>query len=129
MKIDLPHPSEIDSVGTQIVIHPWDTWNVDITLAYVVVPLLKQLKVTKHGYPSEFSNEAEWDDVMDEMIFAFESKLTDWEDQYYGPWVKDPEKNTGGEFEWIDHAGLKAHQERITNGFKLFGKYYENLWD
>jgi hypothetical protein len=25
--------------------------------------------------------------------------------------------------------GMQRVQERITNGFRLFGKYYENLWD
>ena len=64
------------------------------------------------------------------MIWTFEQKMDEnWNEQYYGPWVKDSEKNIGGEFEWIDHDGLKAHQERMTNGFKLFGKYYESLWD
>ena len=28
-----------------------------------------------------------------------------------------------------DDEGIKAHQKRITNGFRLFGKYYEGLWD
>ena len=28
-----------------------------------------------------------------------------------------------------DLKGAKAYQKRITNGFRLFGKYYENLWD
>ena len=28
-----------------------------------------------------------------------------------------------------DWEGRKAYQERISNGFRLFGKYYENLWD
>ncbi len=29
----------------------------------------------------------------------------------------------------IDEKGLKAYHERISNGLKLFGKYYRNLWD
>ena len=29
----------------------------------------------------------------------------------------------------VDWDGLKAHQERKTNGYRLFGKYYEGLWD
>jgi hypothetical protein len=29
----------------------------------------------------------------------------------------------------IDMAGLDAWQKRKTRGYKLFGKYYENLWD
>ena len=28
-----------------------------------------------------------------------------------------------------DTDGMTAYQERISNGFRLFGKYYENLWD
>jgi hypothetical protein len=30
---------------------------------------------------------------------------------------------------WEDEEGRAAHQKRMTAGFKLFGKYYENLWD
>jgi hypothetical protein len=29
----------------------------------------------------------------------------------------------------VDWEGMKAEQARITNGFRLFGKYYEGLWD
>ena len=29
----------------------------------------------------------------------------------------------------IDHVGLDAHQSRKSNGFRLFGKYYQALWD
>jgi len=28
-----------------------------------------------------------------------------------------------------DKEEMKAEQERISNGFRLFGKYYESLWD
>jgi hypothetical protein len=29
----------------------------------------------------------------------------------------------------IDSEGMARVQARITNGFRLFGKYYEALWD
>ena len=29
----------------------------------------------------------------------------------------------------VDHEGLDAHNERIKNGLRLFGKYYRTLWD
>jgi hypothetical protein len=29
----------------------------------------------------------------------------------------------------VDWEGQRAYQERIANGFKLFGKYFESLWD
>ena len=77
-----------------------------------------------------------WDWIMDEMIWAFNQKCRDnWEDDYYeyremGPEEsKDPDSLFGLKLVWEDREGQKAHQERMKNGFKLFGKYYENLWD
>jgi hypothetical protein len=115
---------------TSIKIHDYDTWNMDHTLALVILPMLKQLKETKHGYPHELSEE-EWDNILDEMIWAFKQKCRDnWEDDYYGDYVEDQKNGSMvGSFKWIDHEGLKTHQERMTNGFRLFGKYFENLWD
>jgi len=103
-----------------------DTWSMDNTLAYIIHPMLVQLKATQHGHPANLS-ERQWDDTLDEMIWAFKQKMDfNWEDQFYGPYIKKAGKHS---FEWIDHEGLKAHQKRMTAGFKLFGIYYENLWD
>ena len=134
-----------------------DTWSMDHTLANIIVPMLKQLKETKHGAPNVDPKDVpiplrpkkqdvlrykevgetddkffeRWDWVMDEMIWAFEQKLdADWESDYYGPWVEGEDgKLVTGYFEWVDDKGRIAHQERMTNGFRLFGKYYESLWD
>jgi hypothetical protein len=112
---------------TSIKIHNYDTWSMDDTLAPIILPMLKQLQETKHGYPGNLT-EQEWDDILDEMIWAFEEKCKDdWQDQYYGPHI--PNDGGIGNFEWIDRDGLEKHQERMSNGFRLFGKYYENLWD
>ena len=122
-----------------VQIDPWDTWNMDTTLAHIVVPMLKQLKATKHGYPSDLPNEAAWDDILNKMIFSFNSKLHDWESQFQSgehdiEWIDNGDGTTTMErgpndtFE-IDMEGHKAYQARIDEGFALFGKYYENLWD
>jgi hypothetical protein len=68
---------------------------------------------------------------MDEMIWAFEQKCRDhWEDDYYGDYIEDQKNGPiAGSFEWIDHEGRQKHQERMSNGFRLFGTYFENLWD
>ena len=81
-----------------------DTWSMDHTLAHIILPMLVQLKENNHGFRANLE-EQEWDDIMDEMIWAFEQKCRD---------------------NWEDREG---QQLRMTNGFKLFGKYYENLWD
>lgn len=134
-----------------------DTWSMDHTLAPIIHPMLVQLKATKHGAPMvdmldvpkelrmtkkqldacaktgdvDHKHFERWDWVLDEMLWAFEQKCRDdWQDDFYGPYIEDPKNGPmAGSFEWIDHDGMKAHQTRMTNGFKLFGKYYENLWD
>ena len=98
----------------KVRIDRWDTWSMDHTLAHIVLPMLVQLKATQHGHPANMT-EQEWDDILDEMIWAFEQKCRDdWMDDYDYSWNSE---------------GAKAHQERMSNGFRLFGKYYENLWD
>ena len=133
----------------KVRIDRWDTWSMDHTLAHIVLPMLIQLKETKHGatyvdpddcpkdlrpkeqneYGTDDTHFARWDWVMDEMIFAFASKSEDWEEQYYGEWVEDETKAFSGYHINVDDEGRKAHQERMSNGFRLFGKYYESLWD
>tara|TARA_R110000850_G_C9973231_1_gene465336 strand:- start:2397 stop:3023 length:627 start_codon:yes stop_codon:yes gene_type:complete len=141
----------------EVRIDPWDTWSVDHTLAPIILPMLIQLKATKHGAPlvtnSDVPKELQatkenideyckggnadskhferWDWVLDEMIWAFEQKCRDhWQEDYYGPYIEGKDGELfSGRFEWTDDEGSKAHQLRMTNGFRLFGKYYEHLWD
>ena len=92
-----------------------------------------------------------WDWVMDEMIWTFEQLQPDydWEEQYRSGVADfifvpvDAEgnevpkgKNTFSEMRHgpkhtleMDWEGRKAHQERINNGLRLFGRYYQGLWD
>ena len=131
----------------------------DTTLAHIVIPMLKQLRDENHGNPivdmedrpdhligttpkvynvDEFHFEA-WDWVLGEMLFAFESKHDNWEEQFQSGehdvrWIdinngmSEMVNGPNDTFE-VDVEGLKAYQKRITNGFRLFGKYYEGLWD
>lgn len=95
----------------KIHIDKYDTWSMDHTLAYIIVPMLKQLKVEKHGAPcvhdddvpqelkstSALPKENEydidsnhfkrWDYVLGEMIWAFEQHALD-EDPNF--WIEEP---------------------------------------
>lgn len=134
----------------------WDTWSMDHTLAYMIVPMLKQLKQAKHGAPMVDDEDVpvhlrsssappkendydvddfhfqRWDWVMDEMIWAFEQKLIDDDDGKFFDWSavdhSTPVSEQVSQVK-IDREGLDAHQARKTNGYRLFGKYYEGLWD
>ena len=87
-----------------------------------------------------------WDWVMGEMIWAFEQIQpdADWEAQYTSGTLdtqwKKCEKEYNGESLYemvrgpndtykIDMEGMRKHQDRMSNGFRLFGKYYQGLWD
>jgi hypothetical protein len=83
-----------------------------------------------------------WDWVMDEMIWAFKTKTDiDHDAQFYSgehdiqfvkskeyPFYSEMVRGPNDTFK-IDMEGLKKHEARIQNGFRLFGKYYQALWD
>ena len=126
---------------TSIRIDNYDTWSMDHTLAPIILPMLVQLKETKHGAPmvdmedvpkelratkaqqNKYAKGGDvdpkhferWDWIMDEMIYAFDCKAN--KDEVYM------------RFDINDRDGMKIEQDRIANGFRLFGKYYESLWD
>ena len=149
--LDFIHP-KIDYVK----IDRWDTWSMDHTLALIILPMLKQLQYTKHGAPythdedvpeylrshmaqpkeNEWDTDSlhfmRWDWIIAEMIWAFEQKVTDDNDAPFFDWSQANHKSP-----WdkdyvgpkLDREGLTKHHDRIQNGFRLFGKYYQNLWD
>jgi hypothetical protein len=153
----------------EVHIDNYDIWGMDSTLALIILPMLKLLKEHKQGAPVVDDADvpkrlksssakpltqkekdcghtdelffARWDYVLDEMIWAFEQKTIDWQDQYhsgeidmqfkplddepgYSEMVKGP--NDTHEF---DRKGFSKHSKRMVMGYKLFGKYYQALWD
>jgi hypothetical protein len=129
----------------EVRIDPYDTWSMDHTLGLIIVPMLKQLKATKHGSPfvadadvpeelrstSAPAKENEWDVddnhhkrwdwVMDEMIWAFEQNIDETSDDHFFDRYVEPYV--------YDKDGHRDHMQRIDNGIQLFGKYYQGLWD
>ena len=127
---------------TRIKIHNYDTWSMDHTLAPIILPMLQQLKKEKHGAPwvavidvpkelrptkkqlMDYQKDGttdpkffeRWNWVLDEMIYAFDCKANK-DDVYMRFDIK------------TQREAMDAEQERISNGFRLFGRYYENLWD
>jgi hypothetical protein len=140
----------------EITIDPYDTWGMDHTLALLIVPMLKQLKATKHGAPlvdDEYVPEhlqstaappkenewdvddnhfKRWDYVLDEMIWAMEQIVeSDSDAKFYDHSEVDEEADIMEQVAKVkcDFAALDAHHKRITNGTKLFGIFFQSLWD
>ena len=144
--------------------HHYDHWNASETMAMLVLPILKDLRLHKHGagfvadedVPEHLRStnappkENEWDTdelwfdrfdwVLDEIIWALENTIdTSWENQFY----------TGeSDYKWIpcedgfcemtegpnhtlvfDKDGWKAYHDRVNNGLRLLGTYFNSMWD
>ena len=145
--LDIVHP-KIDYVK----IDYWDIWNMDSTLAPIILPMLKQLKEHKHG-----SGIVDLEDVPEYLRC---DTTEDWDDQkcfdfYREHEVKEGDRDIHARWNWVldemiwafeqlcdydndkefyhgekfDVKGYEKHHNRINNGTRLFGKYYRNLWD
>ena len=136
--INVPFIDEREQT-VKVRIDSWDTWSIDYTLAPIILPMLVQLKETKHGAPhtdfrdvprhlwptkeqeEKYKKTGEvdehwferWDWILDEMIYAFDCKANK-EEVIFRIDKRDAQEE---------------EQNRISNGFRLFGKYYESLWD
>lgn len=94
-----------------------ECWNLDVTLAYLILPRLIHFRHNHCGYPSCFGKFDEdgsfiadddgsekWDNILDSMIAAFWLLIT----------VEFPSKES---------------QIIIDTGLKNFGEYFQLLWD
>ena len=151
----------------KVHIDTWDTWSMDETLAHIIHPMLIQLRDNNHGVgwvdqrdvPKKLrwskaeavayekngdldkNYQVRWIWIMNEMIFAFQAKITDEDNSFgSGDWdvsFEDTGRGDGtSEMKYgpkhtyeSDANAYTEHHTRVSNGFKLFGKYYENLWD
>jgi hypothetical protein len=121
----------------EVRIDPYDTWSMDHTLALIIHPMLLQLKKMNHGYFSSDPEDApsigkgeetdygnndtraidRYNWIMDEMIWTFD-QLAHHDEIFYNE-----------ETDKYDWDAQKAHDNRIQNGLRLFGKYFRGLWD
>jgi hypothetical protein len=110
----------------------------------------RQTKKERESGHTDSTHFERWDWVLDEMIFAFEMKARDdWQDDFrtgeidilWVPVDKDNNPVDKKDAKWFrmergprdthvwDWEGMKRVQDRISNGFRLWGKYFEALWD
>ena len=90
-------------------------------------------KLPKSEHDVDENHFKRWDWVLGEIIWALEQKTSDTADtQFYtklDPSMQSKDINQQMENIVVDMDGLNAWQQRKTRGYKLFGKYFENLWD
>jgi hypothetical protein len=128
MKINIgPYPNGNKKRKVDVQIDKYDTYSMDNTLALIILPMLVQLRNTKHGIPHEFAEVGgenynsqdsfdfyketydesfgkgceRWDEVLDKMIWSFMQLIDDDYDSVY--------HHGDVEFEWKDT------EEKILN--------------
>jgi hypothetical protein len=110
MKVKLGQYPKKGNRKVNVQIEHFDTYSLDHSLAYIILPALIQLKQSKMGVPSEFADVGgadydsqdsfdfykethdacfdiackKWDEILDKMIWSFQQILCDeWENKYH----------------------------------------------
>ena len=82
-----------------------EVWNTDNVLAQLISPRLQAFKaLDKHGYPPEYKDMREWNNIIQKMIDAFEL------------------------LKYV-HTTSPDENKIIEQGLDLFCKFYRYLWD
>lgn len=81
-----------------------DCWNLDISIAYYVLPRLIYLRAKGCGYPCEFDSVEPWNEILDKIIVAFTYMTKD------------------------DFFTVNSHSKEIDEGLDLFRKYFFDFW-
>lgn len=134
-----------------IKIDKYDTWSMDHTLALIILPMLKQLKDTKHGSPlvdmedvPDYMRTTSTEDYDAQLTFDFyhqDEKKYKYDIHDRWDWAlsemiwafeqltdDESEQKFYKNGEW-DMASYEEFNSRKKRGLTLFGKYYQGLWD
>ena len=149
VKIDYYDTWSMDSTLAQIILPMLKQLNA----AKQGAPLVEDEDVPEHlrstaapakanEWDTDANHFARWEWIMEELIWTFTQLHpdSDWEAQYHSgeidiAWGKP---DSHGLVEMLkgpkdthqfDVDGYQRHQARITNGLRLFGRYYQGLWD
>jgi len=105
--LDFVHP-QINYVK----IDRWDTWSMDNTLADIILPMLKQLKETKHGSPT-----VDDDDMPDHLRGT---TTEDWDAQhtfdfYREHQIQEGERDIHARWDWVMDEMIFAFEHHVDD--------------
>jgi len=148
MKVSISKFQKNDKRTIDVQIDKFDTWNLDGTLALIILPALIQLKATKMGVPAEFGDAGgadydmqdsfdfykdshkesfdekckEWDTILDKMIWSFQQiALDDYETRYH---------HGKAEYDWVknDEQYTNPLNGKTEDTFQMVDKNPEEHW-
>ena len=116
-------------------------WNPDQAITMYSLPLIKKLRENvEHGCPVDLTP-TKWKNIINKIIYSMEQTLT--ESDYPECECKNCLQRKKASFSFQDLKDgklpclsgkkymfqVKKYNKRVQEGFTLFGKYYQNLWD
>ena len=87
-----------------------ETWSLDASITLFILPRLKRFRKiieTVRSYPADLKDANVWLEILDKMIFSFETMFKEWQD---GEQIS------------------RDDQIKKNEGLKLFAEYFEALW-
>lgn len=125
----------------------YDAWECFAVLTKIIYPYLKNfIEAKRMGYPilhkedlivstegpydeiKDKMSQQEWEDILQQMLFAFEYVYQYEHDNKIARDLKRKLKEKYGN--WKEDSTCRISlEERAKVGFELFGKYFLDLWD
>lgn len=125
-----------------------ELWNFERSIAKYILPRMLVFKTKTMGYPPDFKTFDEWVETIDKMIYAFdhiinyEEYTEKLEEELGVTWdgVIETKKRPDGNYELVHTEKYnnevmekyRQAQEEMNNkvkeGLRLFGEYFQHLW-
>ncbi len=148
MKVNIGRYPKVGPRKADIKIEGFDTWNLDATLALIILPMLVQLKHNKQGVPNDFAdvggadyesqtsfdfyreshNDAfeegckRWEETLDKMIWSFQQiALEDYDDKYL---------HGDAKFDWVETDKLYPNpiSGKLEKTYQMVDKNPDEHW-
>jgi hypothetical protein len=148
MKINLGKYKNKGNRKIDVQIERHDTFSMDHSLSYIILPMLLQLKAEKMGVPAEFAdvggadysnqesfdfykethNESfdmsckKWDEILDKMIWSFQQIVVDdWESKYY---------HGKADYDWVpsQEQYMNPVNGQMEDTFQMVDKNPQDHW-
>lgn len=108
-----------------------DAWNGYNHLSEVILGIVEWVKHNKQGHPASLGSLAEWEKVLDKISFTFIMAPKLGHEILYVP-SKDYDKKVK-KLKCLEYSHLniisKRDSERYEEGWELFQRYFNSLWD